>query len=109
MPNRTRAAGDQDTLSCHATIRQHRMRRRQRGNSEASADHIRHVVREWHGLLLGQNDKCRRRSVRATPCGVPQPHALTDAGWIHSSPGSVDNAHAVAVRNDLRKWHGRAA
>src|SRR5687767_13296744 len=80
------------------------MMRGQCRNSEAGTHRKVDTFRQRYCLGCRQHDELRGRAIGTAPGRVPDPDALPDPRAIDALAYLVDDAGAVAVRNDARKW-----
>jgi len=67
------------------------------------------VIGQRHRLIRRQDGILGRSSIRASPCGIPNPHAFADASRRDVRAHGVDRSGAIAMRNDLRKRQSTGA
>src|ERR1700746_3839048 len=78
------------------------MKSRHRGNPETRADVEIDMGGERHCLVRGKRHEFGRRTERALPLRVPNPHPLAYACRRDALAHSIDCASTVAMGNDPR-------
>jgi hypothetical protein len=106
MPDRTCTATDKDSLAIDGTLAKDRVHRRQGGNAKDGTFYKGNIISQGYGLFRGQGDKLGRCAEGALPLPVPDPDPLADAVRRNTVADGLDNARAIAMRNDRRKGYG---
>ncbi len=109
MTHRPRATCDEHALTRDTAIDGDGVIRGERGYSEAGSRSEVGSRRKRHRLGCRNYDVFRRRTVRTTPCGIPQPDALAESRSVDATAHPVDHAGSVAMRHDpWKRQHLRA-
>jgi hypothetical protein len=78
---------------------------RQAGNAQAGTQRQRHAFREHDSLGSRQHHPLRGCALRPVALGAVAPHRLAEARSGHAPADPVDDAAAIAVRDDTGEGH----
>jgi hypothetical protein len=94
---------DENRLAGDRAVAEDRAVRGDAGNPEARARLIVDVVGELHSLVSRHGGQLRRSSEGTVRLRPVHPHTLSDSAGVYALSDGVDDAGAVAVRNDARE------